>query len=780
VLTLSRSYPCHLGLLGVLVLATLALPGVGAAGQDFFESEVYTSGMEGYHTFRIPAIVRAADGTLLAFAEGRKNSASDSGDIDLVLRRSSDNGLTWGPIQLIWSNSTGVAGNPCPVVERSTGDVILVTTHQTPGATETTIRNGTLGQRVYHVQRSTDMGATWTDPVPITATDVLAPRWLAGGPNHAVQLELGPHAGRLIVAGNHSTGSAWSTNQCHVIYSDDGGVSWNLGAVGAETANIYPSEVAAVELLDERLYFTVRDQHGPSVGNRAYTTSSDAGLSFDGPCVIDPTIVAPVCQGSILRFSRTAWGDADNRIIQSYPGADSRENLLVRSSFDEAATWDAGRVIYEGPSAYSDLVRTADGRIGVLYERDNYESITLASFTPEWLGGGAVNPTWPPIDGGTILGFWKLDEGAGQIAHDRSGAERFGWLGDAIEADANDPAWHVDPERGHVLSFSGTSYVELSPWAADFQDVPCGTISLWMKTTATVDQALFAASDPTDQSSEIRLIMEDDCTVWFDVRDDSADPVGEAGHVASTTRVNDGLWHMITVTVAAESAAKIYVDGVLEMFGTEPFFAVQSLGRMALGRNVDVAGPQWHYNGLLSNVAVFDRPLSEAMVAAAYALDQTPTLGYDLAEAIELFLLEVGESTEIDGLVWYALGGLSGEPGLLVQENGQYYLCLEGDGTGVATVPGLLPGDADFDGVVDEQDAALVAANWLRSGDVNWTHGDFNRDGCVDDLDASILAAHWRYTSGGAAVPEPGVLVLLTAAAAAVPLCIGRARRPAA
>ena len=174
------------------------------AVETFFESDVYYSGMNGYNTFRIPAIVCTNDGTLLAFAEGRKNSTSDSGDIDMVLRRSLDDGLTWEPMQVVWSNSTGVAGNPVPTVDAATGDVVLVTVHQTPGASESSVRAGTPGDtRDYHVQRSTDDGLSWTDPVRIDALDVLDPRWVAGGPNHGIQTTVGEDAGRIIVAGNH-------------------------------------------------------------------------------------------------------------------------------------------------------------------------------------------------------------------------------------------------------------------------------------------------------------------------------------------------------------------------------------------------------------------------------------------------------------------------------------------------------------------------------------------------------------------------------------------------
>ncbi|MFG2289963.1 hypothetical protein ACGFOU_28305 [Streptomyces sp. NPDC048595] len=74
-----------------------------------YESSVpYRAGTEGYTSFRIPAVVRARSGILLAFAEGRVTSAADWGDIDLVLKRSRDGGRSWGPLQ-----QAGLAGPVC-------------------------------------------------------------------------------------------------------------------------------------------------------------------------------------------------------------------------------------------------------------------------------------------------------------------------------------------------------------------------------------------------------------------------------------------------------------------------------------------------------------------------------------------------------------------------------------------------------------------------------------------------------------------------------------------
>lgn len=345
-------------------------------------TDVFRSGKEGYHTYRIPAIIRAKDGTLLAFAEGRKNSRSDSGDIDVVLRRSTDNGKTWGPMQVVADHGQGCVGNPCPVVDEKSGDVILVTVRQTPDATEHSIRSGEPGHtRCYFVQRSSDNGATWTEPEKISVTDPLAPLWIAGGPNHALQLRRGDHAGRILVAGNHCTGKDFDTNALHVIYSDDGGRTWTLGATCPASETVWPSEVAAAELPDGSIYFTIREQNGSesSPGNRACGFSRDAGETFDGPLQLETCITTPICQGSVLEFSATDQGDNSDCLVISYPNdPEKRQNLCVRYSKDGGKTWGECQTVYPDLAAYSDLVRTADGHLGILYERDNYGRITFA------------------------------------------------------------------------------------------------------------------------------------------------------------------------------------------------------------------------------------------------------------------------------------------------------------------------------------------------------------------------------------------------------------------
>ena len=92
VATVARSRILIVTMAFLLLISPAATAGIAPS-----QVQVFRSGTQGYHTFRIPAVVRASNGTLLAFAEGRRNNSGDIGAIDLVLKRSFDNGLTWGP-----------------------------------------------------------------------------------------------------------------------------------------------------------------------------------------------------------------------------------------------------------------------------------------------------------------------------------------------------------------------------------------------------------------------------------------------------------------------------------------------------------------------------------------------------------------------------------------------------------------------------------------------------------------------------------------------------------
>lgn len=344
--------------------------------------DVYVSGQEGYHTYRIPSLIRAANGDLLAFAEGRKNSASDTGDIDLVLKRSHDDGRTWTKQEVLWDDGPNTCGNPCPVLDRTTGTLWLLLSHNPGSAHEQDIRNQRgAGTRTVWVMHSTDHGATWSAPTEITASAKMPGwRWYATGPGVGLQLESGPHAGRLVVPCDHTfqNGEGGREPRSHAIYSDDHGATWRIGGSIGPGMN----ECQAVELYDGlgTLLMNMRSGRGHAV--RAESRSQDGGLTWTEPQDAPP-LVEPVCQASLLRWDRAKSGRG--RILFSNPAAPKkRVNLTVRLSDDNAVTWPRSLVLQPGPAAYSSLVALSETTAGCLYENGDqrpYERLTFATFT---------------------------------------------------------------------------------------------------------------------------------------------------------------------------------------------------------------------------------------------------------------------------------------------------------------------------------------------------------------------------------------------------------------
>jgi len=363
----------------VLVHVLAAAAAYGEPG--FRQKDIFIGGLDGYHTFRIPSLVTTPKGTLLAFCEGRKGSTSDTGDIDIVLKRSLDGGTTWQPMQLVWDDGSNVCGNPCAVVDRDTGTVWLLLTHNPGTDSEREIMDGTSeGTRTVWVTKSDDDGETWSKPVEITPA-VKKPdwTWYATGPGVGIRLS----GGRLVVPcdfalkGTREYGS-------HVIYSDDHGETWNLGGYVLPKCN----ECQVVELVDGRLLLNMRSYHG--LNRRAVAYSPDRGMTWSAVSH-DRTLVEPVCQASILRYTDEKSGGR-NRILFSNPASTKRESLTVRLSYDECESWAVSKVVHPGHAAYSCLSVLGDGSIACLYERGEehpYEKITFAKFNLEWLTDGA-------------------------------------------------------------------------------------------------------------------------------------------------------------------------------------------------------------------------------------------------------------------------------------------------------------------------------------------------------------------------------------------------------
>ena len=336
---------------------------------------IYKSGSEKTHTYRIPALLVSNKGTILAFAEARRNGGGDTANIDTVVRRSEDGGKTWGDEIVVFDEQNNVAGNPCPVVDRSTGRIWSLQTWNSHKVHESQTKAG-FGEdsRRVFATYSDDDGKTWAKAKEITTSAKLKHwSWYATGPGAGIQLQRGKHKGRLIIPCDHKSLPEGSpqTYHSHILYSDDHGKTWQIGAQTGHGLN----ECEAVELENGDLMLNSRN-HGVNEFYRGVSISKDGGQTFSS-FRRDPALLEPRCQASIRRY-RWSEGDQPGIILFSNPARKWRDFLMLRMSYDDGETWPDARIIFPFTTAYSDIAVLSDGRIGVLFERDNYTKIDLA------------------------------------------------------------------------------------------------------------------------------------------------------------------------------------------------------------------------------------------------------------------------------------------------------------------------------------------------------------------------------------------------------------------
>ena len=389
-----------------LVLVTCA--GLAVAEPLLEKRNIFSAGEGDYDLYRIPGLVVTTQGTVLAYCEARMTAVAWAGAdwtrMDVLMRRSTDGGRTWGPVHRIVTPPDDIELNPVSV-EKGLAEAGDVTVNNLVAIVDS--RPGVV-HFVYCVEymrcfymRSDDDGLTFSTPVEITASfeqyrDEYDWRVLAVGPGHGLQLA----SGRLLATVWMSTGERGNGHDPSVvstIYSDDLGVTWECGeVVGTEPVSLEPSEAVLVELADGRIMMNMRNKTRSRETRerfRAVTLSSDGGKSW-GPLRFDRALVEPVCMGNLTRLTLAAQGGR-NRILFSNPHnpkTRERKNLTLKLSYDEGETWPIQRALEPGRSGYSDLAVCADGTVLCFYERDSFGQdhmntahLAMARFNLEWL-----------------------------------------------------------------------------------------------------------------------------------------------------------------------------------------------------------------------------------------------------------------------------------------------------------------------------------------------------------------------------------------------------------
>lgn len=330
--------------------------------------DVYQRKQDGYKNFRIPSLVCGQSGVLLAFAEGRA-SLLDHAENDIVLKRSADNGKTWSKLIVVDQDGTNALNNPQALV-RNDGRIILMYQRYADGYGEKHALPGLDGNRICRtfVTHSDDEGLNWFEPKDITA-DVKRPEAtsVASGPGIGFEIRNGMHAGRLIMPFNQGPYGKWFV---YSVYSDDGGETWQKGEIAPlkRKSKGWANEVQMVELKEGRLMLNARSETG--MRKRKIAFSDDGGQTWSD-VFDDKTLLEPECQGSLISYN-------DSIVLFANPRHRTRRlRGTVYASTDEGATWPHRKTVYKGGFAYSSMAVLPNGEIGLLFEKDGYQTISF-------------------------------------------------------------------------------------------------------------------------------------------------------------------------------------------------------------------------------------------------------------------------------------------------------------------------------------------------------------------------------------------------------------------
>ena len=343
--------------------------------------------------YRIPGVITAKDGSIVAVTDKRKYNQGDlPEDIDIVCRRSTDGGHTWSEPYTI-AQGTGY--------NHGFGDCVLAWTNDDNGLIAGFVGgvglwNSTPSNPIRsYIARSYDNGQTWTEPEDITdfifGSNCVVPEhrtWRAsffGSGNGLIT-----STGRIMFVAAIRETTAQSLSN-YAVYSDDNGITWHVSG----RASVSGDEAKVTELVDGRILMSIRHN-----GKRWYNISNDGGETWQSSTSTWNDITAPACNGDMIRYTSVNQGFNKNRLLHSVPFGSSRTDVSVYISYDEGETWPVRKCIVPYSSAYSSLCVLPDGTIG-LYVEEEYHgnsgySTVFYNFSLEWLtdGSDSLDPTF--------------------------------------------------------------------------------------------------------------------------------------------------------------------------------------------------------------------------------------------------------------------------------------------------------------------------------------------------------------------------------------------------
>ena len=252
---------------------------------------------------------------------------------------------------------------------------------------------------------SDDDGATWSEPIDITAQ--VKADWMCfmgTGPGNAIQLTGPEHAGRILVPVyySHEAGGTGFLS-CAAIHSDDGGATWTLGASPNDGREVLGAVVSSRDLADERasLYESVlvegadgavhvwaRNQH--PTGRVAHAVSHDGGVTWGEVDYSDQLTEIFSQPNAIAVTGASDIAGAAEPSSRSIVFANASQMLpfrgcgVMRLSHDDGVTWPHNRVINPRHYVYQCMAQLPSGDIALLWERE-WQGLFLTTVPLTWL-----------------------------------------------------------------------------------------------------------------------------------------------------------------------------------------------------------------------------------------------------------------------------------------------------------------------------------------------------------------------------------------------------------
>ena len=316
--------------------------------------------------YRIPSILTASNGDLIVAADQRVPSCGDlrsNENVNIVIRRSEDDGDTWSAIKAIVDYPLGEsASDPSMILDRTTKDIFLFFNYMD-------LKNAA-GKYRLKLIKSKDHGKSWSKPIDITK-QIIKEDWEDDFMFITSGRGIQTHDGQLL----HTLVNL--DKGLHVFGSDDHGANWFL----IDTPISPGDESKIVELNPGHWLINSRVN---KAGLRYTHQSIDEGHTWS--TTADSILVDPACNASLLKYRTADTGMNKNLLLFSnVNSSDSRSNLTIKLSQDEGKSWAYSQTIYSGKAAYSSMTILRNGDIAVFFERDDYKTIDVVKFPIKWI-----------------------------------------------------------------------------------------------------------------------------------------------------------------------------------------------------------------------------------------------------------------------------------------------------------------------------------------------------------------------------------------------------------